>query len=662
MVEQEHYDRYEGGRRSHLWARLVAGLLLLCASFAANAQATDCSSFPNATLDGFVDPNPPSNINVDTTCTIRNFPASNPLDTNFSFFTQPGGNDERWLVVFDNVVHTGQMACNAVAGHKIWFTNGSSTSIQDGCQNLLIPVEKIDKRNPAGTTTAAIGVPFTYTLTIPVLFDPAIDPNTGTVRGVIDWQGSVNDLHSIQLTDDLNALGVDVSFIGYNIYWEDTGAPVSHTFSNVGGLLTFDLVPVIPATEQIVIEITVVLLDTPVNAPGTQFVNTAKWSFGRLIDGVFYEPLPGEWGISEPLTIAAPELVMTKTGPATLNRTLNLGEWGVFGLDVHNTGLSDAFDIIIRDLLPDGPAGGMCDVTPQILSAQVFAADGSPVAGKGPLTEGVDYTLTYTGAPNCELTLELLSSSAVIGPDERLVVSYQTQLDPDSQNGALLTNIAGVTQWYNGDASNVDRISYSRTLTDGTPDTLDHEDEHTVEVGLFGWFFEKTVENLTAGTSPATTAAPGDTLRYSIRLQTTDGPLANFTFYDDLGSMNGTAVFEPGTLSLVAATMPPGANASFTNPNGGTNGTGVVDIRGLDLPAFSEVTIEFDVTLQSAILDGTNVTNQSDLMSDVGAVLAVSDDPNVNGQADPSVNGDEDPTTVLIEGVPPELDRGDVQL
>ena len=64
----------------------------------------------------------------------------------------------------------------------------------------------------------------------------------------------------------------------------------------------------------------------PVGPSGTQFVNTAKWEFGRLIDGVFYQPLPGEWGISPPMTIAGPDLVLTTTGPATLGRTLNLGE------------------------------------------------------------------------------------------------------------------------------------------------------------------------------------------------------------------------------------------------------------------------------------------------------------------------------------------------
>src|SRR5262245_51988915 len=233
------------------------------------ARADDCSTY-GGLLDGFAGTPAPSQLNIDMNCTIRNYPASNPLDTNISFKTQPGQTDERWLVIFDNVVHTGQMACNAVAGHKIWFVNGSSTGIHDNCQNLLIPVEKIVKDVPPGQTTASIGVPFTYKLTIPVLFDPA----TGTV---IDNQGSPNDLHSVTVWDDLNAsaTGADLAYVSHVAYWKDSGAPVPHTFSNVGGFLTFDNLPILPAGEQIVIEITVVLLDTPTNVPGRQFINTA---------------------------------------------------------------------------------------------------------------------------------------------------------------------------------------------------------------------------------------------------------------------------------------------------------------------------------------------------------------------------------------------------
>ena len=195
-------------------------------------------------------------------------------------------------------------------GNTIWFVNGSSTGIHANCQNLLIPVEKIDKQNPAGQTTATIGVPFTYKLTIPVLFDPA----TGTV---INYTGSLNDLHSITVIGRPQRHGRRISrYVSHTAYLARAAArrcrirfPTSAACS--------------PSTtsrssrpgEQFVIELTVVLNDTPANALGTQFVNTAKWDFGRLIDGVFYEPLPGEWGISPPLTIAGTGARRHEVGP-----------------------------------------------------------------------------------------------------------------------------------------------------------------------------------------------------------------------------------------------------------------------------------------------------------------------------------------------------------
>src|SRR6476660_6051848 len=212
------------GRRMANW--LLALVLLFGAAFA--AKADDCSSYPGGVLDGFAGTPAPSNIKIDTNCTIRNYPGG--MSTNFAF---DNNDPTSYLVIFDNVKHTGEMACNAVAGHHIWFTNGSSTGIHDGCQNLFVPVEKIDKQTPPGQTTATIGVPFTYTLTMPVLFDPL----TGAV---INYQGSVNDLHGIPVIDDLNATGVALTYVSHNAYWKDTGAPVPHTFTNVGGVLTFD--------------------------------------------------------------------------------------------------------------------------------------------------------------------------------------------------------------------------------------------------------------------------------------------------------------------------------------------------------------------------------------------------------------------------------------
>src|SRR5262249_2846070 len=320
---------------------LFAFAFLLLTATPAQAQGgVDCVADRGGVIDGFVNPVSPSQINIDGNCTIKNFPATNPLTSNISW---NGNNPTSWLVIFDNVVFAGNMSCNLNSqGNFLWFTNGSTSGIRPNCQNLFIPVEKIDKQNPAGQTRATIGVPFTYKLTIPVLFDPF----TGAV---INSSGSTNDLQDITVTDDLNATGADMTFVSERAYWLNTGASIPHTFSNVGGVLTFGSFPMIPAGQQFVIEVTVMLNDTPRNWPGTQVINTAKWQFGRLINGVFHEPLPGENGVTPPMTIAALALVVRKSGPATMN----LAQWGDFSIDVQNTGPSDAWNVSIRDLLPN---------------------------------------------------------------------------------------------------------------------------------------------------------------------------------------------------------------------------------------------------------------------------------------------------------------------
>src|SRR5689334_16835561 len=124
---------------------------------------------------------------------------------------------------------------------------------------------------------------------------------------------------------------------------------------------------------------------------------------------------------------SAPNLTLTKTGPATTS----LGQLGQFGLNVQNTGVSDAWNATILDRLPKpSPTGGMCSFTPQILNAQVFQANGvTPVPGKGPLVPGSDFSINYNGPPTCELTLIMLTAAATISQNQRLIINYQTQLD-----------------------------------------------------------------------------------------------------------------------------------------------------------------------------------------------------------------------------------------
>ena len=176
----------------------------------------------------------------------------------------------------------------------------------------------------------------------------------------------------------------------------------------------------------------------------------------------------------------------------------------------------------------------------------------------------------------------MLTPAAAIDTDQRLIITYRTQLDADSQDGATLTNVAGAIEWFDDEISNPDRVTFTRTLTDGTVGTLDHEDAHTVTVSLRDYLFEKTVVNITTGADPAVQASPGDRLRYRIRIENRDTvPLDLVSVLDELDRLNAPAVFAPGD-----AHGRDGAGRRRREqyePTGGAKGTGVLDVRNVNV-------------------------------------------------------------------------------
>jgi uncharacterized repeat protein (TIGR01451 family) len=582
----------------------------------------------------------PTQITIDQDCTFQNFPVSNPLTATLNFQT----NDPSiYLIIFDDVIFTGNMAC-ANIDHRIWFSNGADYGSKKNCQDLFIPVEQIDKQNPTGQTTASIGMPFTYSLTLPSLLgfnDPSLDT-----------------LHSVVIWDDLNATGVDLTYVGINAYYLGSGATVTLVPETdpaaKGGVwtpknLSYKPIAQIDKGEQIVVEITVVLDDTPANVAGMSFINTAKWWFGRLIDidGVptFFDPLPGDWGITDPMTITEPDLVVTKTSNESV---LNLGVLANFTIDVQNTGGGDAWNATILDQLPDGVTAGMCDYDPTIpgISARIFEANGTTPASVQ-LIQGLDFTATYrdasTGSPatRCQLSFTMLTDRTVIGPTQRLIISYQSQLDADTTaEGATLTNVAGAVEWFSSGASSNPR-TYSETLSNGTPGTADHEDNYTITTSLSGYVFHKTVENRTTGANPTTTAAPGDTLRYKLRLFNVDQVFTNITMIDKLEASSFDLT------SFVEISSPANVTVFFNTV------TNEIEVTGnpspLNLPIGGEIVIEFDITLLGGLANNTQVSNQATLNAD-GPFVALSDDP-AGGIVLPPAPGE--PTVVLIQTAGP---------
>ncbi|MEN8135067.1 MAG: isopeptide-forming domain-containing fimbrial protein [Thermodesulfobacteriota bacterium] len=656
-------------------ARVSTLCLLLLLTFAilpgmpSPAQAAEkfCSDY-GGVLDGNVLLTPPVQVTIDQDCSFINWPQSNPLTTTINFQT----NDPSiYLITFDNVWYDGNMACSNI-DHKLWVVNSEEGAFKGACQDIMIPAETIAKASPG--PTASVGMPFTYTLTLPSMQFPAGAP-------------SPNELHTVILWDDLNATGVDMEFVSIDAYWSDTLAPVTlipEDLPQVPAGVAFDplvyshggpwsptnlsykplpLPPsdTIPAGRQVIVEISVVLLDTGTNITGTTFTNTAKWWFGRAIDvdddGIitypdeFFEPLPGEWGISEPMTIADPNLTVTKTANQT---ALNLGIPAQFTISAQNTGGIDAWATTIVDQLPDGATAGMCPQLPAdpnpllTVNAEIFAADGTTSVSGGLLSPGIDYSATYNDT-TCVLTFSMLSSRAVIGPTEQLIITYVLELDPDTTgDGQTLTNIAGATSWAGADPTGpYPYHTFTRSLTDGTPAIADHEDSYTVTTALSGYYFEKTVTNLDTGSYPATVAESGDTLRYRLRLFNVDQDINNITITDTLNPAWFDTGTGPADTSFSMNVLPGGATYTFDYATGDLSIFGAFGLP-LDIAQGQEILVEFDIDVNSPLANGTTITNQATLTANVG-FSALSDDPFVNGVSDPDNPLDDDPTVVTIQ-------------
>ena len=165
--------------------------------------------------------------------------------------------------------------------------------------------------------------------------------------------------------------------------------------------------------------------------------------------------------------------------------------------------------------------------------------------------------------------------------------------------------------------------------------------------------FQKTVANVTSGANPAAEARPGDRLRYRLQLENqADFALSGLTLRDEIDRLNTDPAFQPGTL-----TRDHGAGRRQCEQHErhrrrerhGRARRAQSDARTVGRHRESSSS---RCTLAPVIANGTDVLNQSQLLAGGDAVIAQSDDPNINGADDPNVAGDEDPTRIRIVSAP----------
>lgn len=684
----------QGGKREAGNSRLLKQLLLLAGLLLGAVSQAQAGEFCSTINGGNIDGNIPAvraelatltQITIDTDCTFKNFPISDPLTVTINFQT----NDPSiYLIVFDNVYFIGNMAC-ANVDHKLWFVNGADYGSNNSCQDLFIPVESIAKQAPS--TTATIGEPFTYTLTIPVMYDPA----TAT------WymNPSPNTIGNVRVCDDLTALtgrygtatGAELSYVSNNAYLitgatttslgplnlsaADAFCPGASTApgtqvvyftdtDNPGVLTSIDGSTDVPPGSQLVIEMQVVANDVAANAAGNTFINTAAWQFSRSIDlddngiiewasdtngdGIydtgndldgdgkfeneFFDPLPGESGVSELMTIAEPDLFVTKSSSTP---SLNAGVKATFTVNVHNEGGATAWGTTIVDRFP----AGMCDYDPTTFPPGVVLGvyDVAGTTLLRPLVNTVDYNVSWNGNPTCTLTIDLLeTANAALAPTEQLIITYDSQLDADVADGSTHENVAVATQWYSSVSTNTGRRTYGpydyTTATGAEP----YADNEIITATLSGYFFEKSVMNVTTGEYPATSALPGDVLRYTLELENFNVPsMDGVTITDDLGALNGLGDIVAGSLTNASNNFPVGSSVTV-DPTGGTNQAGYIAVSNFNLGSNQSYFIQFEVTVGAAA-NGTVISNQADISgTENGSGIPVtgkSDDPFIDGPA-----------------------------
>jgi len=483
----------------------------------------------------------------------------------------------------------------------------------------------LDKVNPVLPPESPLGVsigqPYDYSIMV-----PAVALNSS--------------LYDIRILDNLNAIigtdliYVDVQPLSPGFVPVNTGTPFEIVIEDITNGI--DTAP----TQTAQVALTVMLRNTPNNISGNTFSNTADYTFNS-VNGNVASQGDGMPDTTNTLMIVEPLLTITKMGPPA--PSIVLFDTPIpYSVTVENIGNGPAYDTTLVDVLPLTPdnaplTGGTCNRAPENVTAMILKDDNTPVAT---LVLDTDFVVVHSPAPACTLSITTTSLLAAIQYDEKLVVTYDTYLDIDSQNNALLTNNVSVAQYFSQDTPAGVVVGEIRQYLND-PNNPNDDSAYTVLVNAPDLLITKIPDNVTTGGSGAI-ADPGDVLRYTINIENR-GPVATgvFSLSDQPDRLN----LAPGyfDFATVANVVVP-AGAAFTLDAV----TGTINVTGLSLDAavgavYDSLIIQFDIQLIPVINSGTTVLNQGEA-DVVGFSLQPTDDPAIGGAADP--------TETLIDAAP----------
>lgn len=633
----------------------------------------DLAAVANLTFLGNVGGlDPPDNVDTSTFGTNRPVFSWNPANPKFAI--APGATRSfsfqvrvditaQPLKLFNNSVQASWTSLpsqsTALNSSAAIGTDGGLTGMRNGAlPNAGDPINDYEASASASASVPAVVATKTD-------LAPAVIPTIGAYKNFqIEIRLPEGTSNNVQVRDDLGATGVsyvlannanfDVTYTFVGIASINGQPPNEADFlafpaDNTSGVAVWNLGTVVTETEN---DSATTLINPTIRINYFARVNNDLFTDAgdTLQNAAIVNHNHGETNAVVALPVSTPAVTVVEPVMTLAKNVTNVtpgkaatdppvaGDTLQYRISATNTGTSTAFDINLRDTLPSGTIFNPAFVPTATIN-------GVPVAGFVP---------TPSGAPNGPLVWGRSNNdgSLDVPVGQTLILTYQITVQVIA-NGAGIIRNSVVMDWTSLNDANVDERTGAGCPTFTAPNDYCLTGEATTIGVRPDIVFQKTVINLTTGANPSATATPGDQLRYRIVIRNiSDVPLTGFDLRDEIDALNAQARFVPGSLTLV--TVPPGANATNTNPTGGAKGTGLVDIRGINVDALNgpnagpnhTAIIEFDLRLLPVIANGTVVFNQAGISS-FGIDLQNSDDPN-----SPAGTTNEDPTETRITSAP----------
>ena len=275
------------------------------------------------------------------------------------------------------------------------------------------------------------------------------------------------------------------------------------------------------ANPAVYLDLTARVQNIPGNMAGQTITNSIQAqiasSTGAVISVDPVNPLPV-------ITVIEPQLTSVKTLRSGQSGNVVSGAPVSYRMTVNNSGSGAAYNIQVKDTLPEG----MRQTTPVVSSATL---------------DGVFVTLdqsynSATGALEWDLSDSQVLTGSVLGSTSSLVIDYNAQVDANAGGGLTLTNGAYVGQYFSKPgADHIQRRQYEGTsisaATVVTPSPADISKSVNVSSAAIGSAVIYTIR------VPAT---PVNTALYNVRVQDVVPAGLSVT-----GISNNSSALDPGS-------------------------------------------------------------------------------------------------------------------